>query len=405
MKLLWAIALLAGLLPVADAADDVNAFEYLNNVRQQSGLLPFVYNESLADAARNHANYLHRYQIGGHGEQPGRRGFTGRSHVDRIVNSGYLSRQTGENVSYHSGVKGWKESIDGLMSAIYHRFAFLRFKYDELGIGQMQSRVFSAYVYNFGNKNKNNLCQQQSYRQSGRYYYSVCADEDFRIASHALDEAEHLVSQKSSAIVMWPAANSDDIPPAFYEESPDPLPAYDVSGYPVSVQFNPGAFPQGLPAITRFQIFRADDNQPLETILHLNSRNDRHRKLDANEHALFPLQRLDWHTQYRVEVDYQAPGQEPQKLDWVFTTQKMSLPMAIITQDNQAVSARPGEPFAIYVPPRDERDGRGEYRTRYPNGMKLDIKIYDNHTLTVTVTGSSGSAIISFHGRDIRVVM
>ena len=385
-------------------ADDINAYEYLNNIRQQAGMPAFIYNKKLSIAAQNHANYLHMHQLGGHGERAGRRGYTGSNHVKRILRTGYLSSQTGENVSYHTGMTDAKGSIDGLMAAIYHRFAFLSFKYDELGVGSMQSGAFSSHVYNFGNQRMNQLCQQQSYNQSGRYHYSVCADEKFRIGARELREAEDSVSQKSAAIIVWPAANSKDIPPAFYEEDPDPLPSHDVSGYPVSVQFNPGAFPHGLPAIRRFQIFKVSDGQLIETVLQLNARNDRNKKTRTHEHALFPLRRLDWQTQYRVELDYVVNGKQ-QNLNWKFTTQVMPLAMVTVTEDNQGIRVKAGEIFAIYVPPRGIRDGEGAYRSRYPNGMKLDIQIVDNHTLIVTVTGRPGNATISFHGLDIRIVL
>ena len=398
------VFVLCSFISVIANAEDINAYDYLNNLRQAAGMQPFTYNKNLSMAAQNHANYLHMHRLGGHGERSGKRGFTGSSHVERILHTGYSSRLTGENVSYHTGIRDHKSSIDGLMGAIYHRFAFLSFKHDEIGIGSMESPAFSTHVYNFGNQRKNQLCQQASYNQPGQYRYSVCVDERFRIATDELNYAEHLVAQKNAEIIVWPADKSQGIPPAFYEEDPDPLPNHDVSGYPVSVQFNPTAFPRGLPVINRFEIFRVHDNQPIKTVLQLNANNDRSRKFRANEHALFPLHRLDWNTQYRVEVDYQAVDKQ-QSLSWVFTTEKIQLPMVTITNDNQAVRARQGETFAIYVPPRGVRDGKGAYQSRFPKGMKLDIQIYDNHTLYVTVTGRPGNATITFHGLDIRVVM
>jgi len=385
-------------------AEAVNAFDYLNKIRKAAGMQPFSYNEQLAMAAQNHANYLHIHRLGGHGERSGKRGFTGSTHMERIINTGYLSRLTGENVSYHTGIKGPKDSIDGLMGAIYHRFAFLSFRHDEVGIGSMQTPAYSTHVYNFGSKQKNQLCQQASFNQPGQYKYSVCADERFRIANRDLDQAEYLIGKNNPEIVVWPADQSEDIPPAFYEEDPDPLPNHDVSGYPVSIQFNPTAFPGGLPVIKRFEIYRVHDNQPMQTVLQLDANNDKSRKFRPNEHALFPLHRFDWGTEYRVEVDYIA-AQKQESLSWVFTTQKMLLPMVTITDNNQVVRVKQGEKFAIYVPPRGVRDGKGAYQSRFPRGMKLDIQIYDNHTLYVTVTGRPGKATITFHGLDIRLVM
>src|SRR5210317_1894173 len=84
-------------------AAETDAYAYLNKIRIQAGMLPFSYHEQLALAALNHASYLHMHRLGGHGEQSGRRGFTGSSHIERIVRAGYPSRLTSENVSYHTG--------------------------------------------------------------------------------------------------------------------------------------------------------------------------------------------------------------------------------------------------------------------------------------------------------------
>jgi hypothetical protein len=352
----------------------------------------------------NHARYLNIHKQGGHGEQYGRKGYTGSNHVERILGVGYPSRLTGENVSYHTGNSGVKASIDGLMSAIYHRFAFLSFKYDEVGIGSVQTPEFSTHVYNFGNRRKTGLCAQQSYSGRGRYIYQVCADERFRVAPYEIEKAEYDIAVQSADIVVWPPNQSEEIPPAFYEEEPDPLPGYDVSGYPVSIEFNSSAFPLGPPVIDRFQVYRAEDSQLIDTALLLNIASDRHNKLTAYQHALFPSQRFEWGTRYRVEADYRYSDRE-ESLSWEFTTSQLDLPLVTVTRNHQAVRVAPGESFAIYVPPRGVRDGEGAYQTRFPSGMKLDIEIYDNHTLIVNVTGRAGTANIRFHGLDIQLLM
>jgi hypothetical protein len=383
---------------------DIDAYEYLNGMRKLAGMSPFSYNRALADAAQNHANYLHIHKQGGHGEQSGRRGFTGQTQSQRVIATGYPSSQTGENVSYHVGNKGVMESIDGLMAAIYHRFAFLSFKYDEVGIGRVQSADYSAHVYNFGNQQKSLLCQQKNHRAPGRYFYEVCADPRFRISVQDMQAAEYEVSSQNADRVVWPADNSENIPPAFYREDPDPLPNHDVSGYPISVQFNPAAYPAGLPAVTRFQLFREDDQRPLETITLLDATTDRNRKFEPNEHALFPLHRLGWDTQYRAELDYVVGGKNHQ-YSWTFKTRRMTVPMVTVTEDNPAVLVKPGDRFALYVSPRGARDGEAAYSTRFPHGMNLDIDIHDPHTLIVSVSGIPGQATISFHGIDIALIV
>ena len=385
-------------------AEGVDGYDYLNKIRQQAGMLPFTYNEQLAIAAFNHARYLNIHRHGGHGERYGQRGYTGSNHIDRIVRAGYPSRLTGENVSYHTGNNDVKASIDGLMSAIYHRFAFLSFKYDEVGIGSVQTPAFSTHVYTFGNARKRELCSQQSYTGRGQYVYQVCPDERFRVAPHELSMAETNVASQSVDIVVWPPNRGKDIPPAFYEEDPDPLPGYDVSGYPASISFNPSSFPLASPVLTRFQVFRAKDNLLLETAVQMNASNDGNEKFKPYEHALFPARRLEWGTRYRVEADYRYAERE-ESLSWEFTTRQLDLPMVTVTRNDQAIRVTPGQSFAIYVPPRGPRDGDSTYQSRFPSGMKLDIQIYDNHTLVVKVTGRTGKASIQFHGLDIQLLM
>ena len=381
-------------------ASEADVLDHLNQVRKQAGMSPFVFNDKLAQAALNHAAYLHQHREEGHGEHAGRRGYTGRTPAERVNYAGYASTMIGENVSSHSGNQDALESIEGLMAAIYHRLAFLSFKFDEVGFGSMRTADHSSYVYKLGNQRKNQLCQQVSGPVRGRYYFEVCADERKRIGVQSMMDAEYQVGRASGEIVVWPADQSADIPPGFYKEYPDPLPSHDVSGYPVSVQFNPTYFVSGLPAITRFQLFKADEDSPVESIILMHAENDPNRKLLANEYALFPRHRLEWNTRYRVEVDYRVGGQQRQHR-WSFTTRDMQLPMVTIDDSTTGVVARPGETFVLYLRPRGARDGESAYRTRYPTGMQLDIEIYDPHTLLITASGRPGQATITYHGVDI----
>ena len=79
--------------------------------------------------------------------------------------------------------------------------------------------------------------------------------------------------------------------------------------------------------------------------------------------------------------------------------------MVTIVNDQQIIQAKSGKTFAIYVPPRSVLDGQAAYQLQYPVGTVLDIQLYDNHTLFVTVTGQPGEAILRFHDFDIRVLL
>ena len=106
---------------------------YLNALRTASGLAPFSAQSNLIDAAQNHSDYMNTNQSYGHGEDSSLPGYTGSSPSQRAIYAGYFSRKVGENVSY--GRLTVEGSIDGLFSAIYHRFGFLSPSYDIIGIG------------------------------------------------------------------------------------------------------------------------------------------------------------------------------------------------------------------------------------------------------------------------------
>ncbi len=61
--------------------------------------------------------------------------------------------------------------MDGLFSAIYHRFAFLSPGIDEIGVGVTQNEQDSdksAFVYVMGNSELNRLCSFKSFKGAGK---------------------------------------------------------------------------------------------------------------------------------------------------------------------------------------------------------------------------------------------
>jgi len=116
-----------------DAKQNQIALDYLNSIRQDTGLIKFNPNKKLDKAAASHANYLLRQQKNGHYEKRGWKGYTGKTPSARVVKAGYASKAVMENVSVNP--KTSHQSIDTLFAAIYHRFVFLNFDKDEIGIG------------------------------------------------------------------------------------------------------------------------------------------------------------------------------------------------------------------------------------------------------------------------------
>jgi len=139
------------LIVVESVSANTSGLDYLNDLRQQAGMQPFVHHPQLQQSAQHHADYLAINRQWGHTQLPGRQGFTGAVPMERMLKAGYNNRHGSENVSSHLGSVSPKKSIDGLMSAIYHRFAFLSFEHDQLGIGYASENNFHSYVYNLGN--------------------------------------------------------------------------------------------------------------------------------------------------------------------------------------------------------------------------------------------------------------
>jgi len=373
---------------------------YLNKLRKQAGLRALIHAPIFSVAAQKHADYLAKNFGRGHFEQQGFPLFSGNRPADRVVAAGSHSRYVMENVSVHSEQVPVSTSVDGLMSAIYHRFAFLSLDHNRIGIGQSLSGRMHSYVYNLGNSNINLLCQRKSYTLPGRYYLQVCADKDFKASAIKFDQliAQNVIRQ--AAIILWPPAGSNTVPPAFYKEEPDPLPKYDVSGYPISIQFNRSLFVNDIPEIKRFELFRQSDNKKLSIIKTLNKKTDQHKFFTLYQHAIFPLHRLGWDTEYRVEVDYIGNGTK-QNIKWKFRTADPGLPIKTVTQNSQQFKVKSAQPFILSVTPESQRDGESRYRSSYSSQLSLEIDMLDPHTLRVNLFGESGDAEINFHGKTI----
>lgn len=137
-----------------------NALDIVNQYRQAVGLSSLRYSSVLSQSAKNHAAYLATLDKSkiksfedAHGERAGQSGFTGKSVADRVKKVGYPHQRVSENISIGNGDKA--DSIELLMSGIYHRFGFLGFSINELGYGI----VDKIYVYNMGRHDISAMCQ------------------------------------------------------------------------------------------------------------------------------------------------------------------------------------------------------------------------------------------------------
>ena len=157
---------------------DSDAIAYLNEYRRGSGLSSLRQNQILSQAAKNHAEYSAQNEYMGHDETAGQAKFSGATPADRALAVGYKSTLVLENIAYKND---FKEAVDGLFSAIYHRFAFLNLSIDEVGYALASKDKFNAFVFKMGNSRLNGFCARgASDTGAGRFYTNVCADKNKR---------------------------------------------------------------------------------------------------------------------------------------------------------------------------------------------------------------------------------
>jgi len=358
------------------------ALEYLNYIRTNSGLIALRENEHLKVAAKNHAEYLTSNELIGHFEDESNIGFTGKFGSNRAIYAGYKTSMVIENISNNNF--DYKESIDGLMSAIYHRFGFLDFNIDEIGIGISQNpnnRYQTAFVYDMGSLNLENLCKDVPANQNfNTYVEGICDDKSIRVDGEKFTKALNKNKLRNSKVVIYPFDGQRDIPPAFYDELPDPLPEYSVSGFPISISFNDIYFKSV--KLIEFRLFKGDREITKKVIYSKES--DPNGRLKKGEFALFPLDRLEWNSRYEVRVKYLADGKIYKKV-WHFNTKNFNNRFYKVTNPNSNFTITQGIPSIFYFPPTSKTDIFGDLK--YPSF--LDIEFIDKNTIQITANENS----------------
>lgn len=361
---------------------------YLNEQRTAAGLIQYSANTLLNESAGNHVAYLVTNNLFGHYEDESKypTGFTGSTPTDRAGYAGYES-SVSENLS--AGNSTVEESIDSLFSAIYHRFGFLSFSTDEIGIGVETSGSYgynSAYGYNMGASQINALCSGTSYTGGGGYYWGVCTDSNFKIEIETYKEARDTNLRANPAIVLWPYENQPDSIPAFYEESPDPLPTCSVSGYPVSIQLN--ELQTGTVEMTSFKLYDGVNREIVDTVV-LTEETDPNSRFSSYEFALFPLQRLDWGKNYSVDFQYTEDG-APKNVTWSYKTEELQYPYYNVVNEND-LNVVSDVVYGFYFSPASCNDTITDYSISYDSGLSISQSGFvDGNTLYFQLSGTDG---------------
>lgn len=351
--------------PMHIETEEMHALNYLNTLRTGAGLLPFQGQAQLNTAARNHADYLTAHLTYGHKENSQHRDFTGEFASSRVRHAGYATSQVIENVSTHN--QNYKESVNGLFAAIYHRLAFLDIRSDSIGIGISQNsnrKTQTAFVYDMSSNALEEL-------------YASSKIINNKNITNALDSNK----KRNQKVIIYPFNEQKDVPPAFYDELPDPLPLHKVSGFPISISFN--SFYHKEAKLLKFELFNAE-GIPVSNTLIFNHQNDPNKRLEKLDFVLFPLSRLEWNSTYHVKflaiVDKKLVTKE-----WSFTTQSFSVPLHVVQKHTKAFKIKTLQSHIFYFPPTSKIDLLHDIA--FPSNV--DIAFVDKNTIKLTALSST----------------
>lgn len=284
-----------------------SGLQRLNQWRNQAGLSPLQTSAALQTAARKHALYLTK---DAHGHDEINRSnpyFTGESPQDRATAAGY-SAPIAENLTIGNFARSGRRSVDGLMTALYHRLSMLNPNHDEAGAAWARGRN-TAFVIKQGSRYDRELCEQSPSKNSARYVLTTyCNGQKTELGLNQLPP-------NYIGAVKFPIGRNIE-PEYDGNEQPNPMPNYGATGNPISIAFF--GEKDDIQLIS-FKLF-SPSGEIRETHT-LTASNDPNQQLTPTEFALFPLKKLDFDTQYRAEFRYRQNNQDKTET-WEFTTRK-----------------------------------------------------------------------------------
>ena len=295
-----ASALQATVPPSAYAAGSVElaAFTSLNAARAAYGVGLLADRAPLATSAKNHATYIIErfkagdFQAANHTEDPTKLFFTGVTPADRAAHAKYAGAPVGENLSYiieGDGVQSvpGNVSIEGLLSAPYHRAAFFDSSRD-VGFGHSQVRL----------------------GMEGGVSHIV-------VANFGVPQGTQQQLPAADWVGLWPTAGATNVMYSFAGEVPDPIPVNKgaCAGYPVSVQ----ARNDFTLSTTAFTLTETVSGAPVSVQLATKDTDANPSIARANTAYIIPFRPLKLNTQYTAHFVGARNGVALDK-SWSFTT-------------------------------------------------------------------------------------
>ncbi|MGZ7445082.1 CAP domain-containing protein [Paenibacillus sp. TH7-28] len=120
--------------------DQLEALDFLNEVRAKIGVQPVTLNPVITQAAEAHAKYYNANKedhpgIDAHSEKEGNEGFTGASVTERIRAAGWSSGGSAFGEVMHFKQNSSTSAVQGWLNSAYHRDIILSPQFSEIGIG------------------------------------------------------------------------------------------------------------------------------------------------------------------------------------------------------------------------------------------------------------------------------
>jgi uncharacterized protein YkwD len=371
--------------------DHLDAFSYINHIRNGAGLHQLSHNHFLEKAAQNHSNYQTRHGIG-HYERKRTAGFTGVTASERSIHAGYALKQASENIAY---TRSEKEGVENLMTAIYHRFGFLDYKIDEMGSGEAKLRndKNSVFTYVMGNSHLAKECRRSSYKNESPYYQGVCKNAKQKMSASKKDYLESKLTCFAPKYILYPYSGEESVLPVFFEETPDPLPSYSMVGNPISIEFNPKFLQQSI-KVSKVTLTDLNTKRKL-SLMPFYKRNDPHKKLLSTQFAFYPKKRLQFNHSYEVALTYKLQSESSSnRIKWRFATQKFDK-LIEVNRQTKTLALLNNRTYTLYFKPnssaaRDSRSSHPEFGYRFFEGTEIKYKIIDSMTIQVCLHGKSG---------------
>lgn len=296
-------------------------YAYYNKLRIDSGMTALKRNNVLERSANNHAKYLYEnfdyipHDLSMHLEDYSMLFFTGQKPYERALSEGYFAKTVSEGIAFAYTAK---QSLDGLMTAIYHRFGILDFDIDEVGVSNylMTNNCMFSFVHNPSISIVNDLCQQDL--NTSMDELAICK-EDKGISRSLYRDTLDAINKKNPPYVLYPPNNSTNIIRAFYGEIPDPMPDKEFTANPVSIQFNPYFYKNHSIEMSSFTIREVEKKEFLDARI-INQKNDPNHHFNRYEFALFAFNIFDFSQNYIVEFKYRIDNKEQEPIIWRFST-------------------------------------------------------------------------------------